>query len=262
MTAHGEIQTTRVEHVARAFLMPRRPKVPQPLVIEGGETLRIASPEGEIALQRAGTGPAVLLLHGWEGQASDMAPFVPGLLASGCAVVAMHLPAHGESPGERASIPQSARALLALARVLGPLRGAIAHSVGSAVLGEALHHGLTAERVVMIAAPAYYEHYARGVAAAHGLNAEETEAMLALVSSAIRTDVREVSLPQRAPMRPEPALFIHSEDDQVVLIQDSQTTACAWPGAQHLRVEGLGHRRILSDPAVVAAAVAFVSTAR
>ena len=262
MTAQSEIQKPQAEQVARAFLTPRRPKDPQPLVIEGSETVRIATPEGEVALQRAGTGPAVLLLHGWEGQASDMAAFAAPLLASGCAVVAMHLPAHGESSGKRASIPQAARALLSVATVLGPLHGAVAHSVGSAVLGEALHHGLRADRVVMIAAPAYYEHYARGVAAAYGLNAEETEAMLALVSSAIQTDVREVSLPQRALMRQEPALFIHSEDDRVVSIKDSQTTALAWPGARHLRVEGLGHRRILSDLAVVAAAVEFVSNAR
>jgi pimeloyl-ACP methyl ester carboxylesterase len=113
----------------------------------------------------------------------------------------------------------------------------------------------------MISAPARYERYARGVAAAAGLDAEDTEAMLAILSRGMGTDVREVSLPQRAPMRREHALFIHSSDDRVVAIEDSLATAAAWPGARHQRVEGLGHRRILADPAVVRAAVSFVCSA-
>jgi len=55
-----------------------------------------------------------------------------------------------------------------------------------------------------------------------------------------------------------PALFIHSTDDCVIAIEDSLDSATAWPGASHLRVEGQGHRRILVNPAVVAAAIEFV----
>ena len=36
-------------------------------------------------------------------------------------------------------------------------------------------------------------------------------------------------------------------------------SALAWPGARHLCVEGLGHRRILADPAVIAAVMAVVT---
>jgi pimeloyl-ACP methyl ester carboxylesterase len=189
----------------------------------------------------------------------DWAALAPALLDAGCSVVAMHLPAHGESAGRHTSIPQSARALCAVGAAVGPLQGAIAHSVGSAVLGEALHVGLQVQRVVMIAAPARYEHYARGMAAAAGLDAQGTAQMLAELSRLIGVDVREITLPRRAPLRREAALFIHSSDDRVVAIEDSLATAATWPGAQHQRVEGLGHRRILGDPGVIAAALAFVA---
>jgi pimeloyl-ACP methyl ester carboxylesterase len=148
----------------------------------------------------------------------------------------------------------------AVGEALGPLHAVIAHSVGSAVLAEALHAGLAAQRAVLVSAPAHYERYARGFAAAAGLDAEGAEAMLALLRAAIGIDVRDVSLPRRAPHLRQPALFIHSTDDRVVAIEDSLTSAAAWPGARHLRVEGLGHRRILADPAVVAAAIEFVTT--
>ncbi len=247
------------EEIACAFLTPRPPQQRQAFALEGGEALRVATPEGEVALQRAGTGPAVLVLHGWEGQAADLAAFAPLLLATGHTVFAMDLPAHGASAGQQSSIPHSARALRAVGEALGPLHAVIAHSVGSAVLAEALHAGLEVQRAVLISAPAYYEHYARGFAAAAGLDAKGTEAMLVLLSDAIGVDVREISLPRRAPQLRQTALFIHSADDRVVAIEDSLASAAAWPGARHLRVDSLGHRRILADPAVVAAAIEFIT---
>ena len=139
------------------------------------------------------------------------------------------------------------------------MHAVIAHSIGSAVLAEALHAGLDAQRAVLLSAPAYYERFARDFAGAGGVDTDGTEAMLALLRDAIGVDVREISLPRRAPHLRQPALFIHSSDDRVVAIEDSQASAIAWPGAHHLRVEGLGHRRILADPAVIAAVIAFVT---
>ena len=245
-------------HVAHAFLTPRPPAQRQVLELQGGESRRVATPEGEVALRWAGTGPGILLLHGWEGQASDLAAFASPLLEAGFRVLALDLPAHGESAGQQASIPQAARALRAVGEALGPLHAVVAHSVGAAVLVEALHAGLAAQGAVLISAPACYETYARRFAAAAGLDEEGTETMLAVLRDAIGVDTRELSLPHRAPHLRQPALFIHSSDDRVVAIEDSLATAAVWPGAQHLRVEGLGHRRILADSTVVAAALEFV----
>ncbi|MGH8111464.1 MAG: alpha/beta fold hydrolase [Rhodanobacteraceae bacterium] len=221
--------------------------------------MRIATSEGEVALWCAGTGPKVLLLHGWEGQASDLAAFASPLLDAGFAVLAMDLPAHGASSGREASIPHLARALRAVGDALGPLHAVIAHSMGAAVLAETVSGGLLLKRAVLIAAPADYERYARGFAAGRGLDAADVEAMLALLGATIGEDMREISLPRRAPRLRQPALFIHSSDDRVVPIEDSLASAAAWPGARQMRVEGLGHRRILGDPAVIAAATAFVT---
>ena len=253
---------SRLEQVVRAFLTPGPPRQPRPLALDGSRPLRIATPEGEVALQVAGSGPSVMLLHGWEGQPSDLAAFAPPLLAAGCSVVTMDLPAHGASDGRQTSIPQAARALGAVVEALGPLHGVIAHSMGAEILVEALFTGLAAERVVLISAPAYYERFARNFAAGSGLDAQGTEAMLTLLGTTIGVDVHEISVPLRAAHLRQPALIIHSGGDRLVAIEDSLASAAAWPGARHLRVEGLGHGRILADPAVVAAATAFVTTPR
>ena len=79
----------RPEDVARAFLTPRAPAQRVPLAMPNSKSFRIPTSEGEIAIQRAGEGPIVLLLHGWEGQSSDLAGFVEPLLRSRHTVVAM-----------------------------------------------------------------------------------------------------------------------------------------------------------------------------
>ncbi len=164
----------------------------------------------------------MLLLHGREGQASsDWLPSPPPLLDAGFSVLAIDLPAHGDSAGRQSSIPQSARALRAVGEAVGPLHAVIAHSIGSAVLAEALHAGLAAQSAVLVSAPAHYERHARGFAAAAGLDGDATEAMLALLSSAVGVDVREISMPGRAPQLRQRALFIHSTDDRVVAIEES-----------------------------------------
>lgn len=71
-------------------------------------------------------------------------------------------------------------------------------------------------------------------------------------------DIREISLPRRAPHLHQRALFVHSADDRVISIEDSRSGASFWPGALHVPVDGLGHRRILADAAVIAAVVRFV----
>lgn len=248
------------EQVVQAFLTPRRAE-PAPEFLPAPVThLTLDTPSGRIALRRAGQGPRVLLLHGWEGQAADMAAFAAPLIDAGHEVVVMDLPAHGASEGRQTHIPHAARALLAVGQALGPLLAVVAHSVGSAVLAEALHQGLDARRAVLIGAPAHYAAYARQVAAMAGLDAAGAERLLQLLREPLGIDIHEVSLPARAPALTQAALFIHSSDDKVVRIADSEASAAAWPAARHWRLEGLGHRRILADRGVVRASVVFVQS--
>ena len=54
-----------------------------------------------------------------------------------------------------------------------------------------------------------------------------------------------------------PALLIHDNDDREVTASQAEILHQAWPGSHLLRTDGLGHRRILRDPAVIAHTVRF-----
>ena len=50
--------------------------------------------------------------------------------------------------------------------------------------------------------------------------------------------------------------MIHDQDDREVPLPHGERLAAAWPGARLVTTTGLGHRRILRDPAVLDAVVA------
>jgi pimeloyl-ACP methyl ester carboxylesterase len=245
-------------HAARAFLTPRRPATVVPLDLPAGQRLRLPTAEAELAVLAAGNGPTVLLVHGWEGQASDLGAIAHALLAAGHRVVAVDLPAHGDSGGRRTSIPASARALLQAAPALGPLHAVVAHSVGSAVAITAMARGLAVGRAVLLAAPAHYADYARAFARQVGLDAVQAREMIDRLRDE-GVDVDAHSAPVLARQLSQPALYVHSSDDRVVGIADAEAASAAWRGARLLRVDGLGHRRLLQDPEVVAAVTEFVT---
>mgnify|MGYP003291741877 CR=1 FL=1 len=56
-----------------------------------------------------------------------------------------------------------------------------------------------------------------------------------------------------------PLLVIHDREDAEVPWQEGAIIAQAWPGATLSTTSGLGHRRIVHDPAVVERAVGFLT---
>jgi pimeloyl-ACP methyl ester carboxylesterase len=78
-------------------------------------------------------------------------------VAAGFRVVAHDGPGHGESSGHRASLPQFAQATRLVATELGPVTALVGHSLGGAAVTLALRQGLSAERAVLLAAPADVE---------------------------------------------------------------------------------------------------------
>jgi pimeloyl-ACP methyl ester carboxylesterase len=62
-----------------------------------------------------------------------------------------------------------------------------------------------------------------------------------------------------SPVTPRaPALLMHDRADPEVPFAHSEAITAAWPGSHLVPLEGLGHRKLLRDPAVIEAAVAFL----
>jgi pimeloyl-ACP methyl ester carboxylesterase len=255
---------------AEMFFRPMRRARPKPPRAAGGlEARRITVTSGgdELATWLWGEGPTVLLAHGWNGRASQMAPFVAPLREAGLRVVAFDMPGHGSSTGKRASVLTMARAIRDVAeataplvgRDLAPLYGIIAHSLGATATALALRGGLSAGRVVLLAPGAEPMFFARRAGALLGLSEARTEGLMRRVSERLGGDMAAIDLRSQARSIAAPALIVHDPEDEDVPFAHGEGIAEAWPGAELEVVRGLGHLRILRDEGVQRRAALFIA---
>src|SRR5882724_3750081 len=114
----------------RLFLTPPRPpraaREIALLATARARPLRVGARHLDVWLW--GTGPSVLLVHGWGGRGAQLAAFVEPLVARGFSVVTFDAPGHGASESGIVTIPEMVAATRAVAAARGPLAGVIAHS--------------------------------------------------------------------------------------------------------------------------------------
>ena len=215
-----------------------------------------------IAVYTWGDGPVVLLVHGWSGRGAQMGAFVEPLVAAGFRVIAFDAPAHDQSSGKDTNLPEVSAMILAMAHEHGPVHAVIAHSFGVVCTLNALNEGLRVARVVGISPPATIEGLVDKFATNLALPPPAIAAMRGYFEARFGTDLWTRFSPLRlASMARVPALIVHDDEDSDVSWQEGETLARAWPGAQFQRTHGLGHRRVLRDPDVIAQTVRFISPA-
>lgn len=226
-------------------------------VLRQAERFSIPFRDVRLAAYAWGRGPStVLLVHGWSGRGSQLGAFVEPLVAAGHRVVAFDLPAHGRTPGRRTNALVVTEALLRVGEATGPLYGVVAHSFGALCTTLALRDGLEAGRVAYVAPAASASQAVRGFSRQSGLSWPAEWGLRGEMERRFGRDVwPRFSARVCAPRLGVPALMIHDLDDAEVPYREGQLLAHAWPGARLVTTAGLGHRRILRDPRVIAEAV-------
>ena len=212
-----------------------------------------------------GEGPAVLLVHGWEGRGSQMGAFAEPLAAAGFRAVAYDAPGHGDAPGRLSSLPAMIEAVAAVAAAVGPLAGVVAHSAGAAATSVALRRslgaagGLAPEAVVYVAPGADPGRFLGVAAGWLGLPPEIAGRTRRRIEGRFDIRFEDLRTPSFAAALDRPLLVVHDRDDREVPWEEGSAIAAAWPGARLVTTRGLGHRRVLREPEVVERAVGFVA---
>jgi len=219
---------------------------------------RVSFRDGSLSVSEWGQGPAVLLVHGWNGHAGEMAAFVAPLVAAGRRVVAFDQPAHGRSSGQRATLIDLAGAVRAVADAVGPLDAIVAHSLGATASALAVTWGLPASRLVLIAPPGNVPYFARAFARQLGLSAARAEGMLVQLRKQIG-DLDALELASLRPSARTSALVLHDRGDREVPFEHGAALARAWAGTRFVPLDGLGHGRVLRDPGVVQLVTSFAA---
>jgi len=249
------------------FTLPRRrePVGPGGAELPAGMPFDVDVDGHRVVGQSWGTGPVVYLVHGWAGHRGQLTAFVPPLVANGYRVVAFDAPSHGASAagafGPRSSsIPEFTAALTAVATVHGPAHCLVAHSLGGTAAAAAVRDGLPVNRVVLLAPLASPRSFAHQFAAALGFGNRTYRRLIARVERRVGAPMDDFDVPAigRAAAVP-PTLVIHDQDDASTPASDGAAIAAAWTGSRLHRTSGLGHRRLLTSPEVVALVTDFVT---
>lgn len=214
---------------------------------------------GRVAVFHWGSGPAILLVHGWGGHSGRLGRFVAPIVHAGFTAVAFDAPGHGESAGFSGSVWDTVEALRAVEDRLGPCAALIAHSLGASAAAIALRSGLPVTRAVLLAPPADLSEYARRFARRFHISPRMFHRMKRRLADDYGIAWERLRIDAPLAHAPARLLIFHDAADPKVPFRDGQAIARAWPGARLVPTRGLGHHRILRDPGVVRRATAFVT---
>ena len=254
----------------RLFTSPRRHRRPdreRGVLARGWQfsvdvALRSPTWHGErrkVTAWRWGHGPTVLLVHGWEGRGSQLGAFVEPLVRAGLSVVAFDAPGHGDSPGHRLYLTDLADCVVDVARAVGPLHAIVAHSFGAAaVLLAHQRGGIDARRNVMIAPNVLLDDAVARFARTVALDDRDRTSLEGQLASHSGVPVAALRLDALVGERDAALLVVHDRDDREVPFAHGERLAEVWREATLHATEGLGHRRVLREPAVLEEVVAFV----
>lgn len=206
----------------------------------------------------AATQPRVLLAHGWSSYALRFLPWVQALRAAGYAVVAFDQPGHGRSDAGSCTLVCFARTLRALADRHGPFEAMVGHSMGGAAVMLALADGAVARRAILIAPAADAGDAIARFTRRIGLVGGMLPRIHRLLEARTGVAMRELAAHVRAPALGVPALVVHDLADPEVPWEEGESYARHWPGARLLSTAGLGHSRIVNDPATIDAGLRFL----
>jgi pimeloyl-ACP methyl ester carboxylesterase len=240
-----------------AFRRPRRsrPSRGEQKRLDGGRRSWLRGEDGDLAVWHWGSGPRVLLVHGWNGHAGRLSAFIAPLVEAGFGVVAFDAPAHGISHGQLATLPDFTRSLELVAGVVAPV-ALVGHSMGAAACALAVRAGLSVRAVVLLAPPADPEAYTSRFARYMGLSPFCADSMKQRLQRRYGVTFPSLRLPAGPPG--VPALVVHDRRDKRVPLRDGIAICSSWPKARLLITSGLGHHRILRSPEVIRRAVRFL----
>lgn len=252
------------------FLRTRRHPLPEreEAAVENAERHDLATPRGRAVawvwgrpMPAEARVPTVYLVHGWEGRGSQLGSFVGPLRRAGFRVVALDAPGHGEAPGRSSSLVALGATLEAAVDRWGPGAGVIAHSAGAVGTTWALSRGVAVERALFVAPGADIVAYTRYYGGLLGLSSRAVRELAIAIERRIGVLYAELEPLRLAPEMTAPLHVVTDRGDDEAPLDSVEKLVRSWPGATLRVTDGLGHRRILRDPAVVDEAVRFFTGA-
>lgn len=206
-----------------------------------------------------GEGVPILLMHGWEGRATQMAGFINPLASKGFQLIAIDAPAHGMSDGKQSNPMRFIESMFLAEKAFGSFYAVIGHSMGGGCALYCVSEGLQAEKVVSIAGPASFQRVSKRFASFIGLADHIVEKFVQHVEHVVGIPFEDIDLVSRAPEVTQNVLIVHDSGDEEIPYRDAQHLTQAMPNSHLYNTVGLGHRKIMRSSLVIDTVSNFVA---
>lgn len=189
-----------------------------------------------------GTDEIILLVHGWESNASRWKKLLLHLKPLGKTIIAIDGPAHGLSEGKEFNAPKYAEFIHILAQKHKPTI-VIGHSIGGAAITFYLnkYKNPAIEKVILLGAPSDFKIISDNFVKLLSLNEKIKSQLEHYYLERFNIHLTDFSGHQFAKNFNQKALIFHDSSDDVVLIAEGRKYASTWKDATYIETTGLGH---------------------
>lgn len=246
----------------RFFLRPFRFPLPnrEKEADESANIFKIRVENNEVAIYEWGEGPAIWVLHGWSGRATQLGTIIKELVQIGYKVYGIDAPGHGKSSGVKSSVLLFESALQELNRLKGPPSAYIGHSLGGAVGFLALRNGIELKKIVSIGAPSIPDEIMKEFILKIGLKEKSFKYLERAFEKKFKQPFTNFTVLKWVQPPPEiPVLIIHDKDDKDAPFHHAEKLKEYLPNAEFFVTQGLGHNRILRDKEVIKKVISFIT---
>lgn len=197
----------------------------------------------------------VLVCHGWRSKTADFRKIIERFVTEGYAVEGLDLRAHGKSEGKHTALPEYRDILKNHITKNGPYDIIIGYSIGALAsgivlseMGKAFHP----KHYYLIAGPPYVRYFFKDIVDDVGCSEAVYESMTQLVKTYYGQSIDYFDLRiKNNELKDLSTHLIYCEDDQIIPFQKGLELEECYPNASFVHTKGLGHYKIISNPAVI-----------
>lgn len=188
-----------------------------------------------------GNDEIIVLVHGWESNASRWKKLISRLKKTGKTIIAIDAPAHGLSSGKEFNVPTYAQFIDQIVQKYNP-KTVIGHSIGgNAIAYFQAHYHHTFEKMILIGSPSDFDVILKNYIRMLSLNKRIHKSLISYTKQRFDITIYDFSASKFLKDTSIPGIIAHDVDDDVVLFEEGKKIARSWKTAEFISTKGLGH---------------------
>lgn len=189
-----------------------------------------------------GNEKTILLIHGWESNASRWKKMMPYLIKTGSTIIAIDAPAHGLSSQKEFNVPIYAEYINVVVQKYRP-QYLIGHSIGgkACMYFQANFANSSIEKLVILGSPSDFKKILTKYISLLSLNSKIYRGLQDHYIENFKFNIEDFSVRLFASKINIKGLIVHDINDKIVSFEEGKKIAKNWKNAIFIETIGLGH---------------------